>query len=86
MGLAPPRVEVFCELLVAGMAFVADIVGRGGIEVDNMLGISVLYRTKEWINHLFLHCEITSQIRSLFIGRCGLHWCIPGVLSDQVEA
>lgn len=38
------------------------------------------------IDHLFLHCEVTSCVGCHFINRCGLMWCSPCTILEFAKA
>lgn len=43
-------------------------------------------RERESIDHLFIHCSVTSSIWGHFLNLCGVAWCFLGSLSGLVKA
>ena len=86
MGLAPPRVEAFCWLAMAGKISMTDSLRRGLVsEAISDLGC-FCGREMESIDHLFIRCDVATSIWSYFLKECGVSWCFPGSLTETFEA
>lgn len=58
MGLAHPRGEAFCRLVISGKASNIDNLSRRGFVLESSLEACVLCRREKGnINHLFVHCQ-----------------------------
>eukprot|EP00268_Persea_americana_P066692 TRINITY_DN9111_c2_g1_i2.p1 TRINITY_DN9111_c2_g1~~TRINITY_DN9111_c2_g1_i2.p1 ORF type:complete len:125 (-),score=11.96 TRINITY_DN9111_c2_g1_i2:821-1195(-) len=63
-----------------------DNLRRRGLASLNILDICVMCgKDSSSINHLFIHCEVATNISSNFIGRCGLAWCCSKNITELVE-
>ena len=66
-GLAPPRVEAFCWLAVAGKISTAYALRRNGLMSNSISDMcSLRGRELESIDHFFIHCDIASFIWGVF--------------------
>lgn len=60
IGLAPPRVEVFCWLTVLGKVATTDVFRRRVISFEVILDSCLLSETfRQSIDHLFMHCDFS---------------------------
>ena len=70
MGLAPPRVEAFCWLVVANKISMIDTLRRKELMSDSISDMCCLCgRELESIDHLFIHCDVASFIWGFFSQR-----------------
>lgn len=87
VGLAPPRVEVFCWLVVSGKVVIANVLRRRGISLEEILDMCPLCgKDREVIDHLFLYCEFSYHVWCRFLANCVVSWCFLGSLADLFEA
>ena len=86
MGLAPPRMEAFCWLAIAGKISTTDNLRRRGLLSESISDICCLCRRKrESIDHLFIHCEIALTIWGHFLKRMRCGMVPPGFPSGVVR-
>ena len=85
LGLVPSRFEAFCRLTVAGKISTANNLRRRGILWNSILDTCIICgKERESIDHLLLHCKVTSYLWFYFINLCGVFWYFPGTLASLV--
>lgn len=69
LGLAPPRVEAFCWLMVLVKVSIANNLPRRGIVLKGSSDVCVLCgRKREDIDHFFVYCDFAHFLWCQFLG------------------
>lgn len=86
LGLAPPRLETLCWLVVSGKVTTADNLRRGLSSEAISDFYSLCREGMETVDHLFLHRRVSSSLWRDFGQRCSLSWCLSDSISAMFEA
>lgn len=83
LGFPPPRVEVFCWLAVLEKVFsTKENVRRRGLSSYAISDLCVLFgKEGKTIDQLFLYCGFAYSFWCSFLGRSGVSWLCPSLLS-----
>lgn len=84
-GLAPPRMDVFCQLTVLGKMLTVDNLRRRGERLDSISDLCSLCGKKESIDHLFVHGKHSYFNWHKILSRRGVLWCFLKSLVDLIE-
>lgn len=80
-------VEAFCWLAIASKISTLDNLRRRGLRREFVSDMCCLCgKERESIDHLLIHCNVSSAIRGHFLRERSVEWCFLGSLSGLLEA
>ena len=75
---------MFCVVLAKEAVLTQDNLMKRGIPLCSIC--LFCGKTVETINHLFLHCRVTSQLRRLFLNLKEMSWVMPSKITEAIQS